>query len=388
MTELAPSASFALILAAATLGQAVLSILILLRKPMDRPATLPLLLIVSLLAILASGPLIAAASLSAYPFLIGLVLAALYSLPGAIWIYVSVLTAGQPTEAACWSGWHLTGPIAGVAGALAIWSLPADAQYMMFVIGDLPPGAQASAVALFLFVLVLAWNALSAVYVIKTLIHLKNFRRELRDLFSNNDRREMLWLSMMIAVIVLVWAASAGALIWDNLVANIAVPDALASVFALLLVTAFSVFGLEQKAGFEGREPPSDSDDTPATSQKYSKSALGPEQADRISARLDKAMREDRLFLDPGLSLHKLARHIGVAPNLVSQTLNQRIKATFFDYVNSWRIETALPRIMSGRDTILTIALEVGFNTRSTFYSAFKAVTGLTPRAYRQKHAS
>ena len=386
MNDIAPPDFIGLILASAAFGQAVLSGLIVLRVVTDRSLARQLILIFSLLAILAAGPLIVAMSVSAYPVFMGIVLAALYGLPGAVWIYVSILTAKRSEDAGRWSGWHLAGPVVGLSGAIAVWSLPAEARHIMFVVGDLPPGAHASAVALLLFVLVLAWNVVSAAYVIKTLIRLRQYRKELRDLFSNNDRRELRWLSILIMLIVLVWAASAGILIWDNLFEGSIVPDEFGSVFVLCLVTAFAVFGLDQKQGYAGRELPSDDDPASATPEKYSKSALGPEQADRIAARLDKAMREDSLYLDPGLSLHKLAKHVGVMPNLVSQTLNQTINATFFDYVNGWRVEAALPRIKSGRDTVLTIALDVGFNSRSTFYSAFKAVTGLTPRAYRQTH--
>jgi AraC-like DNA-binding protein len=95
-------------------------------------------------------------------------------------------------------------------------------------------------------------------------------------------------------------------------------------------------------------------------------------------------MQDDRLYLDPNLSLTKLARHVRVASNHVSQTLNEALEETFFDYVNRWRIEAALPHIAEGKETVLTIALDVGFNTRSTFYTAFKRVTGMTPRAYRE----
>jgi AraC-like DNA-binding protein len=57
---------------------------------------------------------------------------------------------------------------------------------------------------------------------------------------------------------------------------------------------------------------------------------------------------------------------------------------TFFDYVNRWRIKAAMPSITSGKETMLEIALAAGFNSRSTFYKAFKRLTGSTPRKYRE----
>ncbi len=70
--------------------------------------------------------------------------------------------------------------------------------------------------------------------------------------------------------------------------------------------------------------------------------------------------------------------------NLVSQTLNAPVGATVFDYVAKWRIEAAKPLIAAGEASVLAVALEVGFNARSTFYKAFKRETGMTPHAYRR----
>lgn len=98
-------------------------------------------------------------------------------------------------------------------------------------------------------------------------------------------------------------------------------------------------------------------------------------------------MRKDKLYLDPNLSLQKLSRHVGAPPNLVSQTLNDQIGLCFFDYVARWRIEASKPLILAREASVLDIALDVGFNSRSTFYKAFRRETGKTPKAFREAHA-
>ncbi|MCH2168635.1 MAG: helix-turn-helix transcriptional regulator [Oceanicola sp.] len=70
----------------------------------------------------------------------------------------------------------------------------------------------------------------------------------------------------------------------------------------------------------------------------------------------------------------------------MSQTLNQEIGASFFDYVARWRIEASKPLIMAGQESVLAVALDVGFNSRSTFYKAFNRETGMTPKSYRAFH--
>ena len=95
-------------------------------------------------------------------------------------------------------------------------------------------------------------------------------------------------------------------------------------------------------------------------------------------------MHADKLYLQPGLSLTTLADHIDVPANYISQTLNETLQQSFFDYVNGHRIEAAQGLLMASDDAILDIAYAVGFNARSSFYTAFKQVAGTTPGQYRK----
>lgn len=118
--------------------------------------------------------------------------------------------------------------------------------------------------------------------------------------------------------------------------------------------------------------------------EKYEKSALSADAAARIERKLRVAMDTKRLHRDPNLSLWALAQHIGATPNNVSQTLNDRVGESFFEFVNSYRISDAQHKLANSADTVLDITYEVGFNSRSSFYTAFKRVTGQTPSSYRK----
>ena len=95
-------------------------------------------------------------------------------------------------------------------------------------------------------------------------------------------------------------------------------------------------------------------------------------------------MDVDHLHRDPNLSLWALARHIGASPNYISQTLNDVIGESFFDFVNRHRVRDAMKLLSTTDDTVLAITYDVGFNARSSFYNAFKRVTGQTPTGYRK----
>lgn len=96
-------------------------------------------------------------------------------------------------------------------------------------------------------------------------------------------------------------------------------------------------------------------------------------------------MTEKSVFRNPNLKLNDLAHEINVSPHQLSQLLNDRLSKSFTLYVNEYRIEEAC-KILSAAEnlTIEAIGEEVGFNSKSTFFSAFKKLKGMTPAMYQQ----
>ena len=113
---------------------------------------------------------------------------------------------------------------------------------------------------------------------------------------------------------------------------------------------------------------------------------MSTKQSGRIADKIKAAMRQNQLYADPNLSLQNLARYLAISPNYISQALNETLSVNFFDFVNQWRIEAAKSKILANQGTILSIALEVGFNARSSFYKASKQEVGKTPSEFR-KHS-
>lgn len=113
------------------------------------------------------------------------------------------------------------------------------------------------------------------------------------------------------------------------------------------------------------------------------------DQTALICKKLKQVEAEGQLLFDPLLTMPKLAVRIGVTPNQLSYTLNNGLGQSFFEYVNSVRVHKAARLLCSEPErTILDIATEVGFNSKSTFNLAFKRVTGVTPSTYRTHNSS
>lgn len=97
---------------------------------------------------------------------------------------------------------------------------------------------------------------------------------------------------------------------------------------------------------------------------------------------------ENKSFLNPSLSLEGLAEEFDIGVSTLSKVVNSK-DINFSDCINSYRVEEAkkiLNHVDFSNYTIVAIGLECGFNSKSTFYTAFKKSTGKTPSEYRKIH--
>ncbi|MEP1446513.1 MAG: helix-turn-helix domain-containing protein [Paraglaciecola sp.] len=121
-------------------------------------------------------------------------------------------------------------------------------------------------------------------------------------------------------------------------------------------------------------------------SPKYAKTQLDKEFRQRVKTKLLSKENITRLALNSGISLTKFAEAIGEKPYYVTQILNQDLQTNFYEFITEHRIQHVISQLSeSSEQTILDIALTAGFNSKSTFNTAFKKQTGLTPSQYRTK---
>lgn len=100
---------------------------------------------------------------------------------------------------------------------------------------------------------------------------------------------------------------------------------------------------------------------------------------------LQKVMNEDKVFLNPKLSIYQLSNTLGVSQKKLSLAINQYFKMNFRDFINKYRIEevkSKLNDIDYNHMSILGIALECGFNSEASFYRIFKKNTGVSPKEF------
>lgn len=109
----------------------------------------------------------------------------------------------------------------------------------------------------------------------------------------------------------------------------------------------------------------------------------------KLKLQIEQVMLEDKIFKNPELTLVDLSNLINVTSKRVSQVINQGFEMNFNDFVNYYRTLEVIHTLQTNSLaylSILGIALECGFNSKSTFNRAFKKQTGLTPKAYIAKN--
>ena len=120
---------------------------------------------------------------------------------------------------------------------------------------------------------------------------------------------------------------------------------------------------------------------------KYKTSGIDPGRIDEIVPTLVQLMEEDKLYLDPGLTLKDLAHKLRIHYNHLSRIINERFGLSYNDFINKYRIAEAQRMLTDPKNkdmNILDIIYETGFYSKSVFNTAFKKFTGKTPSEYRK----
>ena len=104
--------------------------------------------------------------------------------------------------------------------------------------------------------------------------------------------------------------------------------------------------------------------------------------------KLQNYMIKKKPFLNPSITIQNISDDIEIPVRDLSLLINHKLGQHFFDFINTYRIENAmtiLKDITKREETILEILYEVGFNSKSSFNTAFKKHTGTTPTLYRKQ---
>ncbi len=125
------------------------------------------------------------------------------------------------------------------------------------------------------------------------------------------------------------------------------------------------------------------------SSVKYANSSLSNQISEVYLQQLILCMEQEKPYLKNSLTLQDLSSLSNIPHHFLSQIINENLSKNFYDFVNSYRVEEAKRLLLSEafeNYTIISIGFEAGFNSKTTFYTVFKKVTGYTPSEFAKKY--
>jgi len=125
--------------------------------------------------------------------------------------------------------------------------------------------------------------------------------------------------------------------------------------------------------------------------KKYENSNLAPEEARQLLKEINEYMELEKPYRDPELTLHLLSERTQIPVRRLSQVINENTGMNFLHFINSYRVQEVkeqLSKTSFHHKTVLDIAFCAGFNSKSTFNAAFKELTGVTPKQFRNNPVS
>lgn len=120
---------------------------------------------------------------------------------------------------------------------------------------------------------------------------------------------------------------------------------------------------------------------------KYATTLLKEDEMDDYIKKIVQYMDEEKPYLDADISLPELSERMNIPSHHLSRVINEKLNLNFFDFINQYRVEEVKLRIHDPQYehlSILGIAFDSGFNTKSAFNRVFKKMTGMTPSEFKR----
>jgi AraC-like DNA-binding protein len=229
------------------------------------------------------------------------------------------------------------------------------------------------------------------VYAPLTLFFLRRHSEQVKDSYSSTEHVNLRWLMWLGVGAAAIWALAIGFDLAESAgLSRVQRTDDYISLAIALLVYGIGYMGLRQPEIFRYKTaefPIQRLPSAPAVQQaepepKYERSGLGDRESARLKESLLAMMDKDQPWKNSELTLADLAERLTTTTHKLSEVLNAEVGQTFYDFVNGYRVREVQRRITAGEGKtlkILSLALDAGFASKSTFNQVFKKHTGRTP---------
>lgn len=236
-----------------------------------------------------------------------------------------------------------------------------------------------------------------SIYLLATLRLLKKHQVSLRFIFSYEENINLRWLKILAILLALLWIIVSGLIAYiyslDAIHATIPLREQMmldmqGQIAFVVFVCLLGYFGIKQQVIYSVPLQKNEAPTNKESLNRYEKSGLTKENSLIHLKELLFYMEHEKPYLNGKLSLKEVAEKVNVSTNHLSQIINENLDKNFFDFVNGYRVELVkqkMKEVSNHNYTLLAIAFECGFNSKSSFNLIFKKHTGLTPSQFLKK---
>ncbi|WP_244280638.1 helix-turn-helix domain-containing protein [Leptospira saintgironsiae] len=224
--------------------------------------------------------------------------------------------------------------------------------------------------------------------------HRKNMVNHFSNIDSIKDLRWMYWSLILFVISTGVHFLLEGLLLTD-LPPEAYEPRLIRGAAVLVFSVFFCWFGVRQTVVYTHRElhafkekTSKEVEDIEEDRKKYEKSGLREDMIPEYLSKIRNYMESEKPYKDSEFSIDLLSENTDIPRFYITQILSETLETNFYNFVNEYRIKdiiSALENISEERANFLRLALEYGFNSKSTFNTSFKKVTGKTPTQYLEE---
>ncbi len=240
-------------------------------------------------------------------------------------------------------------------------------------------------------------NIFYSVYIIFVLKFINRIRENNRKVYSNYEN-DLSWFRYLVyGILIIVFLDtiySIYELNYPQIAWNIGNATAFSMVFLYCLIGYKGIFQskiLVQDLYNNANLTFNSSEQKESSGKKSNSSRFTEEEHKELYESLENLMLNDKIFMNPHLSLRELALSLNLSNKQTTDYINNHLGTNFHNLVNSYRIEEFKKRIKLGeysKFTLETLALDCGFNSKSSFNRVFKKNEGITPSQYVNKSKS